>query len=243
MANPVSTYQSEMHRNFGFFATWLPGDPIKIGDIGTLMGGRFRRVSSLDEVEVPFAESEPGPVQNVQYTSASGAKVNTTAAADATGLAKAEVAIDFSAEGAFIFHASGMRARQLKGLSMIEAGVLKAYESGKWQKDWLIVDAVQEASCATIVVSHGRSASLVLAAKIAGAVPTLSLADPKIGFDVSATSGELLHIVGGRQLKPLYSCVRIQHRFFGKPSLAPVLGSAEQASRFEHAGLDELLNT
>ena len=36
MASPVKTYQSEMHDKLGFFATWLPGDHVELGDVGVL---------------------------------------------------------------------------------------------------------------------------------------------------------------------------------------------------------------
>ena len=39
---PVRTYREEMHGNLGFFASWLPADPVDVGDIGVLEGGRFR---------------------------------------------------------------------------------------------------------------------------------------------------------------------------------------------------------
>ena len=34
MVSPVQRYQREMHDNIGFFATWLPGDLLELGDIG-----------------------------------------------------------------------------------------------------------------------------------------------------------------------------------------------------------------
>lgn len=241
MASPVRTYQTEMHTNLGFFATWLPGDPIDIGDVGTMVDGRFRRLSSLAEIDVVCEASDPGPAQSVQYTSARGTKVETKAAADLVGVANAEVAINFSTEGAFVFHASGLRARQLKNLPVIERGVLKAYEKGKWQKDWFIIDAVQESSCTTIIVSQDTAASLVLTAKLAGGLAALSLADPKLGLRVSASSGKLLHVVGGRSLKPLYSCLRVQSRLFGPASLKPVLGGTDHSSGFERASLGDLV--
>jgi hypothetical protein len=47
MASPVRRYQQEMHENIGFFATWLPGDLLELGDIGILVNGSFRKLSSL----------------------------------------------------------------------------------------------------------------------------------------------------------------------------------------------------
>jgi hypothetical protein len=52
MASPVKLYQQEMHSNLGFFANWLPGDPIEVGDVGVLESGRFRRVVSLEDLGI-----------------------------------------------------------------------------------------------------------------------------------------------------------------------------------------------
>ena len=50
MPSPVALYQREMHKNLGFFATWLPGDQLELGEAGVLKGGRFRKQSSLAEL-------------------------------------------------------------------------------------------------------------------------------------------------------------------------------------------------
>jgi hypothetical protein len=39
----VRTYQEEMHNSVGFFATWLPGDILDLGDVGELKDGQFRK--------------------------------------------------------------------------------------------------------------------------------------------------------------------------------------------------------
>ena len=85
MASPVKIYQSEMHHNLGFYATWLPGDPIEIGDVGVLLDGRFRRLTSLTDLGISYDLSAAGTTQNVQYTSAKGAKVGAATSASAAG--------------------------------------------------------------------------------------------------------------------------------------------------------------
>jgi hypothetical protein len=231
-----------MHQNLGFFATWLPGDPIEIGDVGVLVDGRFRRMSSLNELGIVYAEGGAGSAQNVQYTSTNGTKVGAVTSASAANFAKATIEIDFSADGAFIFHATGLRARRLQDLASVSSGILTCYDQGRWRKDWLLVETCHEAACATIIVSQDNSANLVLSAKADGLVSAISLADPKMNLEVSSSRGKLVHIVGGRALTPLYSCMRIQHRFFGEPTTAPVRGTASRGIPFERAEIRELLD-
>jgi hypothetical protein len=59
MSNPVKLYHREMHEKIGFFANWLPGDPLAIGAIGVLADGQFRQESSLQELKIPCKESDP----------------------------------------------------------------------------------------------------------------------------------------------------------------------------------------
>src|SRR5262245_51278402 len=113
MASPVMLYHQEMHNNLGFFATWLPGDPIEIGDVGVLENGRFRPMTSLKEFGIACDISTSQSAQNVHYTSRQGTKIATSSGAAATAIAKAEITIEFSRQGAFVFNASPLRPQRL----------------------------------------------------------------------------------------------------------------------------------
>ena len=115
-----------------------------------------------------------GAAQDMRYTSKQGTKLTADASADAAGIARAEIKIDFTVDGAFVFHASGIRAQRLQNLSEIGRQVVAAYEQGSWEKSWILVEALYAADCATIVVSQDSSAGLTLAAKIDTPVPELS---------------------------------------------------------------------
>jgi hypothetical protein len=243
MASPVQIYQAEMHHNLGFYATWLPGDPIEIGDVGVLLDGRFRRLTSLTDLGISYTTSEAGTPQNVQYTSARGTKIGAATSANAAGIAGLEISIEFSADGAFVFHATGLQASRLQELPAVSANVLAAYEEARWRKEWLLIEAVHVADCATIIVSQDSSAGLVLTGSASGPVAVLSLADPKARLDVASSRGKLVHVVGGRTLKPLYSCLRIEHSFFAEPSFAPARGETRRSIEFERAQLAELLDS
>jgi hypothetical protein len=243
MASPVRIYQAEMHRNLGFYATWLPADPIEIGDVGVLMDGRFRRLSSLTDLGIAYTTSDAGATQNVQYTSAKGTKIGTATSANAAGIAGVEVNIEFSADGAFVFHATGLQASRLQELPAVGASVLAAYEKGRWRKEWLLIEAVHVADCATVIISQDSSASLVLTGSVSGPIAVLSLADPKARLDVSSSHGKLVHVVGGRALSPLYSCLRIEHSLFAEPLFAPARGEARRSIEFERAQLQDLLDS
>ncbi len=234
-----------MHSNLGFFATWLPADPIEIGDVGTLEDGRFRRTSSLKDFGIAFTASSSPSSQNLEYTSTKGTKITTTAGAVATAVAKAQITIEFSREGAFVFHASGVRAHRLENRSEVGEKILDAYRNEKWRNDWLLVEALHEAEHATVIVSEDSSAGLELVASADVPIRAVSLADPKISLAVASTHGKILHVVGSKRLHPLYSCLRLKAPLFRAPSVESVRGASAVGDQqlFDRPSIDTLLES
>lgn len=245
MASPVGLYQQEMHDKMGFFATWLPGDPIDIGDVGVLENGRFRRMTSLREVGIGCEVSTGQSTQTVQYTSRRGTKVTTSVGAAVPMVAKAEITIEFSREGAFVFNASNLSPQRLENRMAVAEQIVKLYKTGNWKKDWLLVEALHTADSATIIVSEDSSAGLVLVASAEVPLVAVSLADPQFGLTVASTRGKIVHIVGGRKLHPLYSCLRLKDPLFSAPSVEPVRGSGGAVEKvpFIRPSINELLRS
>lgn len=241
MPSPVKTYQTEMHGNLGFFATWLPADPVDVGDVGVLEGGRFRRVATLDELGVPCTVDVTAGKASLQFTSTRGVKLDATGAGQAAGVARFDVAIQFSDAGAFVFHATGLRLHRLDNRVEVAERMVSAYERGQWQKDWLLVESVHAAQRATVIISEDESARLLLRADAKVPIPALSLADPNVGLEVAATEGKLFQTLGASDLHPLYSCLRVKGAFFGSPQVAPVRGAAAVTQMLARPALDELL--
>jgi hypothetical protein len=133
-----------------------------------------------------------------------GTKLAAIGSASAPTFPKAEIRIEFSRAGAFIFHATNLRPQHLVNRS----AVVDAYKHGQWRRSWLLVDALHIAERATIVVSEDSSAEIVLVSEESGILPGISLADPRISLTVSSTHGSIVHVVGGR-LPPLRAhCVQ-----------------------------------
>jgi hypothetical protein len=243
MASPAKLYQKEMHDNLGFFPTWFPGDPIAVGDIGVFQGGRFRRTCSLDELGIPGTVEAAPSKQSVQFASTSGTKVSTSGDAKVPGVGALEIKVEFSKKGAFVFHALSLRLERLDRRAEVGERIVEAYQQRKWQKEWLLVESVHGADSLTTIVSEDASAEVVLKASAEGNLAAMSLADPKINLAVSSTRGQVLHIVCGRGLHPLYSCIRLTDPLFGTPSIQPVRGVEDSEMPFCRPGIDELLES
>lgn len=245
MASPVRLYQEEMHANLGFFPTWLPGDRLEVGDVGLLDGGRFRRMASLTELQISYETVAGTTKQNVQYNSSEGTKISSNLDAVAGGAVTGQITLEFSQEGAFVFHVSRLQPTELANRVAICDEILKAYENRKWKKEWVLVESVHSAECATIIISQESSAGLVLSAKLPAPLTSISLADPKVSLSVTATRGKLVHILGERNLHPLYSCLRLNDPLFGSTEIEPVRGAVQEKHnfRFLRPSINALLNS
>ena len=244
MASTAQRYQEEIHDRLGFFATWLPADPIDIGDVGVLQGGRFRPTTSLSELNVAYTLGSPGVAQDLQYTSTHGTSVAFSAGADAA-VAEAEIRVEFSDAGSFVFHVSGLRPQRIESPAAVGIELLRLHDAGKWNRDWLVVEALYTASRATILVCEGASGEVVLAAKTAGLQPIASLADPKIRLSVASARGSIVQVVARLGLHPLYSCLRVKDPLLRAPSVQPVRGLDDLSAEdfFVRPSIDELLGS
>ncbi|MCZ6821169.1 MAG: hypothetical protein O7G31_17005 [Calditrichaeota bacterium] len=245
MASPAKVYQKEMHNNVGFFATWLPGDHIELGAVGVMKDGQFRQEATLRDLGIKYKPSDEGSPQPLRYTSSSGTSISSSAGAKVPAVT-ADITIEFSSEGSFLFDALNVRQVRIKNRFDVTADILECYEEGKWNKEWYVVESLHVADSATIIVSQDKSAGLVMAASSELPIPSTTLSDPKLDLAIKSTHGKIFQIVAGRDLKPLYSCLRLKDDLFKAPKVVPVRGSiSREASTkmFARPSIDELLES
>jgi hypothetical protein len=245
MASPVKLYQQEMHRNMGYFATWLPSSSIELGDIGVLEAGRFCRVGSLKELGISHAAVREGTPEDVSYSASASRRDGATAGASTSlPVGKAELSIQFTSQGGYVFEAIGMRHIEIEDRLALAASLLDAHERGRWQQEWLLVEALYAAGSATIIVSEDTTSEIVLKANAAVPLGSLPLADPKLGLSVASSSGKLVHVVAANNLRPLYSCVRVREPMFGKPTVTPVRGVGDPTiGTLARPGIHDLIDS
>ena len=62
-------YARELKRQFGYFATWLPGTPLKLGDIGVIKKNTFRRLANITDLRIPFEIITDTTPVDIEYNS------------------------------------------------------------------------------------------------------------------------------------------------------------------------------
>ncbi len=245
MANPVTLYQSEMHDNFGFFATWLPGDTIEVGDVGTIERGQFRKVTSLEELNIKFEVASAQSTQDVNITSSSGVAVKSSVSAQHSGLGEAGVTVDFSKEGAFLFSGSNLVQHTISYRMATTESLIRSFKDGKWKSEWLLVDRLYTCDRAVVLVSEGSNAQVVLSLDNQNLAKSPSVVDPKLDFSVASISGKVVQVLGKSGLSPLYSCLRVNVSLLGDVKVKPVRGGAllGDLKEFTRLSIEELLNS
>lgn len=224
MASPVKLYQREMHGHLGFFATWLPIDWVDVGDVGVLDGGKFTPMTSLRELGIPCEVKPRGKPAYLRHVSSKGINVSVSTGGTVEALVKAEIAIDFSTAGAFVFETANLQQRSFENRAEIAEGLFAAYDDERWQKDWVVVNAVYSADVATILVSVSKSAGLVLAGEVGPPHGEILLAGLEGKLSVTSRNGAVVDVVAKSGARPLYSCLRIKTGFFGGRRIGPVRG-------------------
>ncbi len=245
MASPVKIYQKEMHNNVGFFATWFPGDHIELGAVGVMKNGRFRQEATLKDLGIKYKQSDEGSPQPLKYISSKGTTIESSAGANVPAVT-AEITIDFSSVGAFLFDALNVRQVRVKNRFDVTADILELYQEGKWHKEWYVIESLHIADSATIIVSHDQAASIVMAASSQLPILSTTLADPRIDLSVKSSRGKLFQVIAKRDLRPLYACLRLKDGLFKAPKVVPVRGTVSRETStmmFARPSIDELLES
>jgi len=234
MANPHQFYLIHMNKKTGYRATWDPGRPLIIGQIGKLdKSGVFTVYSSLEKEGIPIEILTDTSASEMDYTSHDQVNISIKAkgATPVTGsvLTKADAGftIGFKSERAVVFQAKGFKTHQITNLKEIEKQVREKYKNGNWEKHWLIITTLVETSAATIIISNSKNVMLDLKAQANVGTAKLKLTDASLGLSVAREQGSTLKFLAEAGLTPLYTLSGIRHPLFGKPTMVKKLAQTE----------------
>jgi len=223
MAAASKMYVKGMFQRFSYLAAWLPNTTLRLGDVGLQRGQDFKRMTTLGDLGISFRVRTGASPVDFTYTSQSGVSVKPKVAAQATAgamlpSAQAGISIEFSEDGAFLFHAIGCSVDEIEDKEALGQAVIAAIKAGNWKPEWGVVDTLVRADSATIVVSNSQQAALELSAK--APVAPANLASLDAGLSVSSQSGDIVQFIAAKGLAPLFRLSRAKQSL-----LASLLGS------------------
>ncbi len=237
MSGPASQYAYELYTKFGYRATWLPGTPLKLGDVGVINDHVFTRLAGLNDLGIQWKERSDPSAEDLFYQSTSGITMAFKLAGEpvpaGSGLleAKAGVSITFERQAAVIFAAKGCRVPSIENQIAVGEEIKKLYKAGKWDRQYYVVTEVVNAETFTALVSESGGGKLELIAE--GALPqgAVGLADLKANFHVARSQSMHTQTIAQEALTPLFRVRRLARPWYVLPL------------RFQASGVDPLALT
>jgi hypothetical protein len=154
--------QRKIHKfSGGFFANWLPPDRVDVGDFGLIKNDRFQRSGSLGDLGLQFEIEQTKKIDG-QLKFSDGTKMTIAPSLGAEAPifkgAKASIALEFSGQGAFLYHLAGINQRRFRNPPEFfkQFAIKMAAGDVVLNDDAVLLDEVKTADKATIVVSESK---------------------------------------------------------------------------------------
>ncbi len=218
----MKQYLKEVNKKFKYRPTWVPGKPLKIGDIGILEKGVFSHRGTLDEKGIPFTVRIDESDSDMSYSSEGGvtiaAKLAGKASMPESQLAEGDagLTISFSKEKATVFKLNGTKTSIITNAGAVGQEILNRYIQNNWEKDWVVITELIEANSATILVSNSKESKVELKAKAnVQASEDLDIADAGLGLSIVGKKDLAVEIVAKDGITPLFRAAGIKKKLFG----------------------------
>jgi len=212
MAAIYKRYIRDLRRKFGYQATWTPGTPLKLGDIGVFRNHVFETIDNISNEDFDFdmMVREDDSAEELEFTSSNS--VNITAKVkggivptgspftiDDTGFM-----VNFGKKGGLVFKAKGVRTQRIMNQSALAKYVKIAFSNGDWSDDHYIITELKTAESATILYAVEKNAEVAIKANGSVDSESIDITDANIGFEVAFSKSMEVKIVASDGLTPLF---------------------------------------
>jgi hypothetical protein len=222
MSTPAELYVSGIKKKFAnYFAAWLPGEKLRLGDVGVIENNLFTRITSLENIGINFTERADNASTPIDYISESGVSIFFKTAGEVNPSlpnipeAKAGIGVEFSQKGAFIFQAAESYQPSIENIFQLEQDIISAYENGRWRSEWVVITRLVQTPIASIIVSNSSQSKVEFS--VEGDIPLSSfdLGNASLNFGLKSQTGDVIKFIGGENLTPLFQLARIKNRWLG----------------------------
>lgn len=223
MKGPQEQYTDEMKKKFGYLATWLPGTPFILGDIGILNDNVFTHVAFLNDFNIQFDPRIDENGDDVEYSSQGSVSIATkmsgTIAPQGSTLGDIDAGfiVEFGNENSVFFKANDIKTNLIENTAKLGEQILSLYREGRWNKNWVIITELVSAKTATILISNSTNAKIELRANANIDAKKLDIADAKFDFGATFSKGMDTKIIAQSGLTPLFKVMGLKSRIFLPP--------------------------
>ncbi|MFJ9539868.1 hypothetical protein ACIRPX_21720 [Streptomyces sp. NPDC101225] len=220
MTSIPELYTREMHTKYEYLACWLPSTRLAVGDVGLVARHRFRKLTTLSELGIPFTREADSPISDLNYSSTDYVAVTSDARPGAsTSDAVSHLSISFARSGATLFQASGCVLETIGNLPALEAALRTAHEDGTWRLKYVVVTEVVRTGPTAVLVAEHRGAQLDLQVSTGGLTGLLPVADATAKCQVTNRLGIAADVLAPTGATPLFNAVQLRKRLLGQYEL------------------------
>src|SRR5688572_12513976 len=217
---PQEQYTDDLRKRFGYYATWLPGTPLSLGDVGLVKDNVFTRVANIEDFKIKFEKLTDDSPDDLEYSSKGSvsvtAKLSGTVTPEGSSLGKLDAGfiVEFQNENSILFKANQAKIGLIKNTNTLGDQVLRLYEEGKWNKHWVVITELVKSESATILISNSANGKIELKANASVDAPKLDIADAKFELGAIFSKGLETKIIAQTGLTPLFKVKGIKTRIF-----------------------------
>jgi hypothetical protein len=197
-----------------------------LGDVGEIQNGVFERITTLNDLGIPFEiRLDPSP-KSFSYRSRGRIAIEVKVAgsiSNATGLLAADAGLIISGArgGGVLLEAAGCQIKTFEGLDRVGTNILARHKVGNWNRGHCVVTELVYANCVTAVAMEETGGRLELRAKGPVSPDGLYPASAEANFSMAYEESVGLRVVAEAGLNPLYRCYAIQRRIFRPDRFRP----------------------
>ncbi len=217
-----SKFITEIKKELGYFTTWLPGEPVKLGDVGVMVDSAFERRTSLKNLGVKFDIIKDETKSDIKYTSSEAVDevilVDGNVAEEIPnpiGDAKIEIKFNFLREGAIVFETKGAKTNNINNIPKLEKDILNLKSNGEWKDEWVIIKEVINVDSATILISNSSlsESKLEVGADIE-VLKSVDIGDAKLKLKSVYSKDMAFESIAKESLTPLFNVVQLKKKFW-----------------------------
>jgi len=211
-----------------YYATWMPGMAMKLGDVGFLKGNQFIYVTSLDNLGVDFKIREDDSPSPLNIQSQTGVKLifkpSGKISTDLPSIPEAEagIGIEFGEEGAFVFRTNECYEPAIDDILSLGRKIKKLLLSGKWNKDYVVIVRLIKTPFASIYISKEANSKIEISVKSDLSFETIDLGDAKLEFSVKSMKGSIIDIPGAKNITPFFQIASLKQSFLSSAAFRPL---------------------
>lgn len=220
MAAIYKRYIKDLHKKFGYQATWTPGTPLKLGDIGVFRNNVFETIDNIgnDHFDFEMLVRNDDNTEELDFVSSSSINITTKAGGSAAPVGSpltiddAGFMISFGKKGGLVFKAKGVLTQRIMNQAELARYVKKAFSNGEWEDGHYIITELKQAESATILYTVEKNGEIAIRANGSFGGAKLDIADAGAELEIAFSKSMEVKIVASDGLTPLFKVRGIKVR-------------------------------